>query len=305
MTAPRIITSWLGALAALAASCGAPAQVLLKEPPADLKGVDVTEKRGQGVPLDLQLIDSKGRAVRLGDYFDGKRPVLFLLAYYDCPMLCNMMLGELQNAVRAQKWELGKDFRVVVVSFDHTNTLSDAEVKRNIFGAGVDLERAEKALVAAGFEAGSVQTDPAPFLLATEQNARLAAESVGFGYRFIDSTGEYAHPSVTTVLTPAGTVSNYLYGRYASQYNAKQVTLSLADAADGRLGTVLDRVMFWCYHYDPTRGAYTMEAMRVMQVGGVLIMTAVFGGVGLLFWTGRGRRRAAPAGAPTGAGVMG
>lgn len=299
----RAIPVLLGALAAFAPAPPAIAQVLLKEPPADLKGVDVTEKRGQSVPLDTPLIDSKGRAVRLGDYFDGKRPVLFLLAYYDCPMLCNMMLGDLQNAVRAQKWELGKDFRVVVLSFDHTNTLADAEVKRNIFATGVDLERAAKALVAAGAPEGSVQADPAPFLLATEQNARLVAESVGFGYRFIDATGEYAHPSVTTVLSPAGSVSNYLYGRYVSQYDAKQVSLSLADAAAGRLGTVLDRVMFWCYHYDPTRGAYTVQAMRVMQLGGVAIMTAVFGGVGLLFWTGRGRRRTPPAGAP--AGVMG
>lgn len=284
---------------------GALAQVLLTEPPKDLQGVDVVEKRGQSVPLDLPLLDSTGRAVRLGDYFDGKRPVLFLLAYYDCPMLCNLMLGDLQRAVQGQKWALGKDYRVVVLSFDHTNTLADAQVKRDIFARGVDLDAASKALVEAGFAPGSAQADPAPFLLTTEQNARLAADSVGFGYRLIEATGEYAHPSVTTLLTPAGSVSNYLYGRYASQYDAKQLRLAIADAAEGRLGSVFDRVMFWCYHYDPTRGAYTLQAMRVMQLGGAAIVVVVFGGVGYLLWTGRGRRRPASRVAPLSAGVMG
>lgn len=268
----------LGAVGALAVGA-ASAQVNMKEPPRDLQGVVITEKRGSQLPLDLPLIDSDGMAVRLGDYFDGKRPVALAFAYYTCPMLCNLTLGSVQESVADLKWELGKEYRVVTVSFDHRNTIDEAATKKSIF---TNLVRAD-------------QKKDWPFLLATEQNARLAADAAGFAYRFIPETGEYAHDWALIVCTPSGEVSTYLYGKYGKAYDEKQLRLALADAADGKMGSVFDRITLWCYHYDPTRGVYTVQAFRVMQIGGAATALGLGVFVGGLFYAGRRRRtRSAP-----------
>lgn len=258
------------------------AQVNLKEPPEDLRGVQIEEKRGSQLPLDLPLIDSDGRAVRLGDYFDGKRPVALAFAYYTCPMLCTVTLGSVHEAVTELKWTLGEEYRVVTLSFDHRNTIDEAATKRAIF---------TKTLSASQREAW-------PFLLATEQNARLAADAAGFAYRFLPETGEYAHDWALIVCTPSGAVSTYLYGTYGKAYDEKQLRLALMDAADGKMGSVFDRITLWCYHYDPTRGAYTLQAFRVMQIGGAATALGLGLFVGGLFYAGRRRRaRSAPSAA--------
>ncbi|MDI9637744.1 SCO family protein [Geitlerinema splendidum] len=245
--------AWLAAVVALAGLVGSSAgQVLLKEPPRDLQGVQIEEKRGAQLPLDLPLMDSNGMAVRLGDYFDGRRPVALLFAYYSCPMLCNLNLASVQKAVRDLKWEVGKDYRLVTLSFDHRDSVDMAATKKSLFA---NLLREE-------------QKKDWAFLLATEQNARLAAEAAGFPYRFIPESGEFAHDWAVIVCTPSGQVSTYLYGQYGKAYDEMQMRLALADAADGKMGSVFDRITLWCYHYDPTRGAYTVQAFRVMQVGG-------------------------------------
>ncbi|MGD9692346.1 MAG: SCO family protein [Phycisphaerales bacterium] len=272
--------TWAGLAAVGALACGgASAQVLLKEPPKDLQGVQVTEKRGSQLPLDLPLIDSDGMAVRLGDYFDGKRPVALLFAYYSCPMLCNLNLAGVQESVRDLRWELGKDYRLVTLSFDHRNSVDEAATKKAIF---TKLLRED-------------QKKDWAFLLATEQNARLAADAAGFAYRFLPDSGEYAHDWAVIVCTPSGEVSTYLYGKYGAAYSEKQMRLALADAADGKMGSVFDRITLWCYHYDPTRGAYTVQAFRVMQIGGAVTALALGTFVGGMFFAGRRRRaRSAP-----------
>ncbi len=263
------------AAAALAlAAAGARAQIIMDQPPRDLAGIDIAEKRGAQIPLDTPLMDHTGAAVRLGDYFDGKRPVVLLMAYYTCPMLCGLALADLQKAVRGLNLELGKDYRVVVVSFDHRNSVSDAAAKRDIYvNDAVPMAIEHRRPPSPG-------DDVWPFLLATEQNARLVSDSVGFAYRFIPETGEYAHPTALMVLTPSGAVSNYLYGRFGSTYGEKDLRLAIMDASRGKVGTVFDKILWACYHYDPARGTWTMQAMTVMRIGGAASVLGVCGLVG-------------------------
>lgn len=267
-----------GALAFLLAGPAA-AQINKKEPPPDLLGVDVDEKRGGQVPLDLQLMDKDGRAVRLGDYFDGQRPVILSLVYYDCPMLCQLMMTYVARAVHDLKWEIGEDYRVLCVSFDPRNTAAQASAKHQHFAPST-----KRAGAMEGWE----------FLLAsTERNAKELSDSVGFSYRYLPDTGEFAHPTVAIVLTPSGTVSNYMYGGYPASYDEKQVRLALQDAADGRLGSVFDRIVWSCYVWDSSRGVYTMEAFAVMRIGGGLTLLALTSLVGGLIWSNRRRSRRA------------
>lgn len=264
--------------AALCLGSAAPAQVN-RESPEPIRGEGVIEHRGESIPLDTALYDDQGRAVRLGDYFDGRRPVIFTLVYYDCPMLCNMMLGDLNQVIRSLKLDLGDDYRVVALSFDHTNTPAQAVDKKLTFTKNIPGADEHWA-----------------FLLGSEQSVRAVADSLGFEYQYIEATGEFAHPSVFFVLSPSGVISNYMYGRPDKQFSEKQVRLALSDAADGKVGSLFDRVVHWCYQWDPNAGVYSLQAFRVMQIGAGATILAVGGLVGGLFWTGR-RRHQAPAGA--------
>lgn len=265
----------IAALAAsLSLSAASHAQVN-RESPEPIRGEGVTERRGESVPLDTPLYDESGNAVRLGDYFDGRRPVIFTLVYYDCPMLCNMMLGDLNEVVRGLKLELGDDYRVVALSFDHTNTVAQAVDKKMSFTSNIPGADEHWS-----------------FLLGAEQSVRAVADSVGFEFNYIEATGEFAHPSVFFVLSPSGVISNYMYGRPDAQFSEKQVRLALADAAEGKVGSLFDRVVFWCYHWDPDAGVYSLQAFRVMQIGAALTALSVAGLVGGLFWTGRRRHHA-------------
>lgn len=282
----------LAAAAAAALSFAAPralAQINLPEPPEDLRGVDVFEKRGETVPLDIELVNERGEIVHLADFFDGKRPVLLSLVYYNCPMLCKLMLADLHKAVDEQRWELGKDYRVVTLSFDHRNTMGDAQKMRAFYADSLRRPGLTQEQSREGWS----------FLLASKDNAQAVADSVGFVYRFLPRSGEFSHPTVVMVLTPTGQVSNYLYGRYGTQFDERQLRLSLADAADGKLGTVLERIGMWCYMYDPDAGVYSLQAMRVMQIGGAMTAVAVGALIGGLFWTSRARRASVGAAAPT------
>lgn len=279
-----------GASLALAGA-GAQAQVILDEPPKDLRGIDITDKRGSSIPLDTPLMDHTGAAVRLGDYFDGERPVVLLMAYYTCPMLCGLALADLQKAARGLKLELGKDYRVVVLSFDHRNSVSDAAAKRDIYvndAVPMAIEHRRPS---------SPKDDVWPFLLATEQNARVVSDAVGFAYRLIPETGEYAHPTALMVLTPTGSVSNYLYGRFGANYSEKDLRLAVMDASKGKVGSVFDKILWACYHYDPARGTWTMQAMTVMRIGGAASVLGVCGLVGASLVMRR-RRLAALSGGP-------
>ncbi len=251
----------------------------LSEPSADwvppeVKQVDIVEKLGGSLPLDLAFTDDQGRPVTLREYFDGRHPVVLQLGYYKCPMLCNLVLNELVKGMKGLEWSPGEEFRVVSVS---VNPLENAELaslkKRNYL---LEYERPETA---AGWH----------FLTGPAEHSKAVADSVGFGYQYVPETGEYAHAAVIIICSPDGRVMRYLYG---VKFEPSALKLGLLEASEGRIGTTLDRFILWCHVYDPNARGYVLFALRVMKLGGAVTLAAVAGGLALLWIRDLRRRRA-------------
>lgn len=244
-------------------------QVLLDEPPKEIRGLEVENHLGRTLPLDLLVRNEKGDEVKLGSYFnkpasDGKskKPVVMMMVYYRCPMLCPLVLEKFGTALGEIDFTVGLDYDAVVVSFDPRDTYKDAAVqqKARVIAYGREDKGGEGGAekVAAGWN----------FLTATPQNARALGDALGFPYRQIPETGEYAHGACVFVITPEGKISRYLTGL---NYPSKDVRLALLDASGGKIGNIFDAVTLWCYHYDPNAGSYSVQAMRIMRIGAALM----------------------------------
>ncbi|MBX3352863.1 MAG: SCO family protein [Phycisphaeraceae bacterium] len=245
--------------------------------PEAMEGIDVFENRGGYVPLDALVIDSDGRRATLGEYFDGKRPVVLNLVYFECPMLCGLTLADATRAVRESRWEIGKDYRVLTISFDHTNTIAQAAGKKAEYAGAVRREGVN---------------DGWSFFVTTEKDARAIADSVGFTYKRLPN-GEFSHPSVQIVLTPEGQISTYLYGLYnkeGASFNRTQLELSLQTASGGQLGGIFAKLAMFCYVH--TEDGYALSAYRVMQVAGAGTVVLLSGFVGVMFLWERRKRDA-------------
>lgn len=263
----------LGLAALLLSPLATPLQAQLAEPvPADLEGVNVIEHLDQPLPLDVQLADESGRAVTLGDYFDAERPVLLLLAYYRCPMLCNLVLAGVVDSLQQIDLMPGTGFEIVTVSIDPRDTAERAAAKK-------------KTTIESYGRAGAA--DAWHFLTGSEDEVRRLANAIGFGYRFVEERDEYAHPAVLFVATPEGRIARYLYG---VQYDPRTLRLSLVEASEGKVGTSLDRFLLYCYHYDPAAGRYAPVAFNIMRVGGAITVIVLAAAL-LLLWRLDLRRR--------------
>jgi len=272
----------------LVGSSDASAQLLKEEHPAAELGTDVIEKRGDEIPLDLPFRNSRGEDVTLRDYFDGDKPVALVLGYYDCPLLCTRVFNGAQDGFKGLSFTLGKDYRAITVSIDHTNSSSQAAGKKAAMLAGLERTEGEDSWV---------------FLTGDAPQIKRLADSVGYQYRYLPKSGEFSHPAVMVILSPNGVVSNYIYG---VDFPAKQLRLALLDAAEGKIGGFFDKVLLFCHVYDPSSGAFTVQAFRVMQVVGTITAVLVVGGVAGLFaaervWRRPGRRDAADGALPEGA----
>ena len=234
--------------------------------PEALREVGFDQKLDQKVPLDVQLRDESGNAVRLGDYF-GAKPVVLSLAYYSCPMLCGLHLNGLASSLKPLKLEPGRDFEVVTVSFDPRDTPEKAAVKKKD-----TLERYERAGAENGWH----------FLTADAEQVKALTDAVGFRYQYDEKRGEYAHPAGVVLLTPDGHVSRYLFG---IEYSPRDLRLGLVESAQGKIGTLVDQVLLFCFHYDPAMGRYSAIALNSVRVGGVLTL------VGLAVFIGGALRR--------------
>jgi protein SCO1/2 len=252
-----------------------PAGAQLADPvPADLEGVDVIEHLDAPLPLDVQLADENGRAVRLGDYFGAERPVLLLLAYYRCPMLCNLVLAGVVDSLKQLELDPGSGFEIVTVSIDPRDTAEQAAAKK-------------KTTIESYGRAGA--DDAWHFLTGSEDEVRRLADAVGFGYRYVEERDEFAHPAVLFVATPEGRIARYLYG---VQYDPRTLRLSLVEASQGKIGTSLDRFLLYCYHYDPEAGRYAPVAFNIMRAGGAATVVVLAAAL-LLLWRRDIRRRRA------------
>ncbi|MBL0926909.1 MAG: SCO family protein [Phycisphaerales bacterium] len=248
------------------------------ELPEEMKDVGIVQRRGAAVPPDLRFTDSSGRAVRIGDAFDGRRPVVLVMAYFRCPLLCPLILKNLQDCLNEMSWTVGDQFRVLVVSFDHTEPISAAAEK--------------KAAYLAGYKAENVPEDAWSFWVSDAENARALARAVGFHYKYIPESGEFSHVSALIFLTPDGKVHNYLE---QLKFPAQQVTLALNEAAEGKTASVFERIVFSCFKYDPMTGRYTASAFLVLRVTAIGTIVVLFGTIGVLVLTNAARHRAARA----------
>lgn len=273
-------------------------QVLLSEPPEELDGIGVEERLGESVPADIPLFTAEGESVLFGSYFaqdsDDKRPIVLMMVYYDCPLLCGMVMERAHEAFNKLSYQIGEDYKVVVVSFDHTNTPAMAMGQQTGYRAryfhaaeiNADLEKKE------AFEQSYV------FHTASAGNARALADAIGFNYNFIPArnggNGEFSHPAVLTVLTPEGVVSRYIEALTAEP---RQVRLALLEASDGAIGdSIGDIFLHSCFVWDPDAGAYGLKAMRAMQLAGGLTAIGLGFFVGVMFLTDRLRARRRPPG---------
>jgi protein SCO1/2 len=251
-------------------------------PASELSGVDIVEHLGGAVPGDAAFRDSEGRSVRLGDYFDGKRPTLLVFAYHTCPMLCSLVLDATVRSLGAVAWTVGREFDVVSISIDPKDTPETATRKR----ASV-VDAYAKAQGRAG--AAPADTRGWHFLVGDEANIRKVTEAVGFEYRYDARQKQYAHPAAIYLLAPDGRLARYLYG---ISYDPKDVRLGLLEAAQGHKVSTTERILLYCYHYDPQGKHYSIVAMNVMRLGGAVTML-LLGGFLVVMW-GRERRRRRP-----------
>jgi len=248
---------------------------LAEEPlPDKLRGVTVKEHLGQRIDLDTRFTDHRGRKVKLQQYFDGKRPVILTLNYYRCRTLCSIQLNALTRALRKLEWAPGEKYRIVTISINHREGPDLAAAKRKSYLA--DLGRGSDA--------------DWSFLVGQEPMIRRVAEGVGFSFRYVPEQDQYAHPALTTFLSPDGKISRYIYGL---ELEPRDIKFALIDASEGKVGSTVDRLILSCFHYDANTGRYGPWAFGIMRLGGIatVLLLGVFLG---LFWRRDRWQRTAP-----------
>jgi len=227
--------------------------------PKALTGVGIDQKLNEQLPLDLVLKNENGESVKLGDYF-GKKPVVISLVYYQCPMLCNQILNGMVTAFKVMSFAPGKEFEVVTISFDPRETPALAAAKKKTY---VDyLPEDRRAAAAAGWH----------FLTADEASIARITNAVGFRYHWDDATNQFAHASAIYVATSQGKLARYFYG---IEYAPRDLRLGLIEAAENKIGSPVDQLLLYCYHYDPATGKYGAAVMNMMRVGGVITLIAL------------------------------
>jgi len=246
----RIGRSALALVNLLFAVCSAQAQQIAV--PAPLREVGIDQRLDETLPLDLQFRDERGATVRLGDYFREGRPVVVSLVYYDCPMLCTLILNGMVKSFRALNFDIGKHYEVVSVSIDPRETPSLATKKKKLYinkyaRAGVDA--------AAGWH----------FLTGDEKSIKRLAEAVGFRYTYDQKSGQYAHASGIMVATPRGKLARYFYG---IEYSSRDLRFAMMEASENRIGSPVDQVLLYCFHYDPATGRYSLAVLNTLRVAG-------------------------------------
>jgi protein SCO1/2 len=224
--------------------------------PAALRDIGFDQNIDQHVPLDTTFRDEAGKTVRLGDYF-GKRPVVMVFAYYDCPMLCTQVINGLSSALNTMSLTPGDDFEIVTVSFNPHDTPATASAKKAVY-----LERYDRPGAAESWH----------FLSGDEPQIERLTRAAGFRYAWDADTKQYAHPSGVIVLTPDGRLARYLFG---IEYGPRDLRLGIVEASAGKVGTPVDSLLLYCYHYDPMTGRYGLIIMRAMRLAGIATVLAL------------------------------
>jgi protein SCO1/2 len=235
--------------------------------PAALNDIGIDQKLDTQIPLDLVFKDEDGNSVRLGDLMQG-RPVVLSLVYYNCPMLCTIVLNDMLRSFTAVPMLIGKDYDVITISFDPTETPAlAADKKRNYIRNYAKGDRAA---------AESSARNGWHFLTGSEESIQRITSAVGFRYKWDDRTKQFVHPSGITVLTPGGKVARYFFG---IDYEPTDLRLALSEASNNKIGKLTDKILLYCYHYDASTGKYAVAIMRAVRVAGVITVIGIVGGI--------------------------
>jgi protein SCO1/2 len=240
--------------------------------PERLRGIDVREHLGDNVAKGASFIDETGKAVTLGDFLDGKHPVILTLNYSKCPMLCSLELSGLVASLKQLDWTAGGEFKIVTVVLDPGEQPAQAAESKARY-----VRQYGRPTGAEGWH----------FLTGTEASIKQVANSVGFSYGFNEKRNEYIHPAAIMVLSPQGKIARYLYG---IEYHPKTMRLSLVEAGEGKIGSSIDQLVLYCFHYDAKEGSYAPVAMNIMRVSSGFGAT-LLGGFLTSFFLAESRKR--------------
>ena len=251
----------LTSVAAAQSMAPPPGQIVrADEKPEMLKQIGIDQRLNAPLPLDIPLRDETGRAVRLGNGF-GRRPVILALVYYNCPMLCTQVLNGLVAALNVMSLDAGKDFDVVAVSFDPRETPAMAAAKKDAY-----LTRYKRPNAADGWH----------FWTGDAASIEALTKAVGFRYKYDAQNEQFAHASAIFVATPDGRLARYFYG---IEYPPRDLRLGLVEASAGRIGTPVDQILLFCFHYDPANGKYGAVIVNIVRLAGVATVLALAVGI--------------------------
>ena len=226
---------------------------------SQLADVTFEQRLGDALPLDTRFTDETGRQVRLGDVVGRGKPVVVAFVYFQCPMLCTQVMNGISSALKAVPFTPGLDFEVVLISFDPRDTPAAAAEKKRAHLAYWSSEATASAW---------------HFLTGDEASIRRATSAAGFSYRWDEVTGQFAHVSGILVATPDGRLSRYFYG---VEYSPKELRMALVESGEGRVGSAIDELLLYCYHYDPESGRYGVVVMNLVRLGGAITVLLMAG----------------------------
>lgn len=230
-------------------------QTQTNELPPELRDVGIVEKLGDKLPLDVEFINESGETVTLADYLAAGKPLIITPIYYECPMLCNLIINGLTDGLKELGWQVGDQFEVLTFSIDPDENYELAASKKASY-----IRLLGKPEAAAGWH----------FLTTDQANIDRMTDALGFSFKWSDQAQEFMHGSSIIFVSPNGTITRYLYG---IEYTPLSLRNALFDAAEGKIGTVMDRVMLFCYTYDPNSRSYVANAINIMKIGGVLTLS--------------------------------
>ncbi len=230
------------------------------ELPAEFEGVGVTERLGQQLDLSLEFRDDFGRAVTLGQYFTSGKPVLMAMVYYECPSLCHYHLNGITETLKGLKWTPGQDFEFVAVSMDPREDHEVAGLKKSNY-----IQEYGRPESHTGWH----------FLTGQEAQIQRLADQLGFRFKWNEDQKQFAHAAAAYILTPGGQISRYLYG---VQPQLQTLRLGLLEASNGKIGSIVDQILLFCFQFNPQKSQYTLYAWNIMRAGAVVmaLLLAVF-----------------------------